>query len=99
MNAKLEIRDEEILLLGLCRLSFDVEITIMLRALAETVTDWQYFSSLANKHGVAALVYHNLEKLDFIKFIPKDSADLLHNSLMVNISRNARNAEADCFRT
>ncbi len=94
MNGKLDIRDEEILLLGLCRLSFDVELTIMLRALAETVTDWKYFSSLANRHGVAALVYHNLEKLDFIKFIPKDSSDILHNALLVNISRNARNAEA-----
>jgi hypothetical protein len=94
MNGKLEIRDEEILLLGLCRLSFDVELTIMLKALAETVTDWQYFSSLANKHGVAALVYYNLEKLDFIKCIPKDPADLLHNALLVNISRNARNGEA-----
>jgi hypothetical protein len=94
MNNKLTIRDEEILLLGLCRLSFDVEITVMLRALAETATDWPYFSSLANKHGVAALVYHNLEKLDFLQYIPRDSVDLLRNALMMNISRNVRNAEA-----
>jgi hypothetical protein len=93
MNNKLDIRDEEIFLLGLCRLSFDAELKVMLRALAETVTDWPYFSSLANKHGVAALVYHNLEKLDFLQYLPKDSADLLRNSLMVNISRNARYAE------
>jgi hypothetical protein len=94
MNSTMDIRDEEILLLGLCRLSFDVELTVMLRALVETATDWPYFSSLANKHGVAALIYHNLEKLGFLQNIPEDAADLLRNSLMVNISRNVRNAEA-----
>lgn len=94
MNNKLNITDEEILLLGLCRLSFDVEITVMLRALAETATEWQYFATLANKHGVSALVYHNLEKLDFLQYVPKDIADGLRNSLMVNISRNTRNSEA-----
>jgi len=92
MNNKLDIRDEEIFLLGLCRFSFDAELRVMLRALAETLADWQYFSSLANKHGVAALIYHNLEKLDFLQYLPKDSIDLLRNSLMVNISRNARYA-------
>lgn len=94
MNNKLYIRDEEILLLGLCRLSFDVEITVMLRALAETTADWQYLSTLANKHGVSALVYHNLEKLDFLQYVPKAIADSLHNSLMVNITRNTSHIEA-----
>jgi len=94
MNSKLNIRDEEILLLGLCRLSFDVEITVMLRALAETATDWQYFSILANKHGVSALIYHNLEKLDFLQYVPKVIVDGFRNSLMVNLSRNTCNSEA-----
>jgi hypothetical protein len=94
MNSNLDIRDEEILLLGLCRLSFDVELTVMLMALAETTKDWPYFSSLANKHGVAALVYHNLEKLGFLQYVPKDSADYLRNSLLINLSRNAQNTEA-----
>ncbi|MCX6332987.1 MAG: nucleotidyltransferase family protein [Bacteroidia bacterium] len=94
MNSTLDIRDEEILLLGLCRLSFDIELTVMLRALAETATDWSYFSSLANKHGVAALVYHNLEKLGFLQYVPKEQAGILHNSLLITVSRNARNAEA-----
>lgn len=94
MSDKLDIRDEEILLLGLCRLSFGVEITVMLRALAETIADWTYFAGLANRHGVAAMVYHNLEKLDFLQYVPEDPAGILRNALMVSISRNAHHIRA-----
>lgn len=94
MKNDLNIRDEEILLLGLCRMSFDVEITVMLQALTETITDWNYFYSLAKAHGVAALVYHNLEKLNFLQFIPKEVTDSLQTSLMASLSRNIRNTEA-----
>ena len=71
MKNDLNIRDEEILLLGLCRLSFDAELTVMLKALTEQTKDWNYFSSLANIHGVSALVYNNLERLDFLSLIRK----------------------------
>jgi hypothetical protein len=94
MNSRLNIRDEEILLLGLCRLSFDVEQIVMLRALAETSADWTYFTSLANKHGVAALVYHNLEKLDFLRYLTKESSEILRNSFMVNICRNVQHIDS-----
>jgi len=93
MNDKLNIRDEEILLLGLCRLDFGVELKIMLQALAEAVTDWKYFGSLANSHGVAALVYNNIEKLGFFHLIPPETVDFLKNSLLLSMSRNARNIE------
>jgi hypothetical protein len=94
MKNDLNIRDEEILLLGLCRLSFGVELKVMLTALAETVTDWDYFFSVANAHGVAALVYHNLEKLGFLHLVPDKVAGNLRNAMMVSLSRNAGNAEA-----
>lgn len=94
MKSDLDIRDEEILLMGLCRLSFNVELKVMLQALAETVTDWDYFAALANAHGVAALVYHNLEKLKFLQYIPAGVSDLLRNALMTSLTRNTRNTEA-----
>lgn len=93
MNNKLNIRNEEILLLGLCRLDFGVELKVMLQALTEEITDWQYFTSLANSHGVAALVYNNLEKLEFLRFIPGETVDFLRNALLMSLSRNARNTE------
>jgi hypothetical protein len=93
MKNDLNIRDEEILLLGLCRLTFDAELKIMLCALAETISDWNYFSSLANRHGVGALTYHNLEKLGFLKYVPEEPQNILRNTLMLSISRNARNSE------
>jgi hypothetical protein len=94
MKSYLNIRDEEILLLGLCRLSFGVELKVMLAALAETITDWNYFFLVANAHGVAALAYSNLEKLGFLHLAPDKVAQSLRNAIMVNLSRNARNTEA-----
>jgi hypothetical protein len=94
MKNNLNIRDEEILLLGLCRLSFNIELKVMLMALAEGVADWAYFSSLANTHGVAALVYHNLEKLNFLHLIPGETKEFLKKSLMMSLSRNAHNTES-----
>ena len=94
MKSDLNIRDEEILLLGLCRLSFGVELKVMLTALAETVTDWDYFFTMANTHGVAALVYNNLEKLGFLDLVPDEVTGKLRNAMMVTISRNAGNAES-----
>ena len=94
MKNDLNIRDEEILLLGLCRFNFGIELKVMLKALVETVTDWNYFCSLANAHGVPALIFHNLEKLGYLELIPPEVANNLKAALMLNISRNAKNTEA-----
>jgi hypothetical protein len=94
MNKNLNIRDEEILLLGLCRLDFNVELKVMLMALAENLTDWSYFVSLADAHGVAALVYNNLEKLKFLQYLPKDGVEHLHNALLMSLSRNTHFTES-----
>jgi hypothetical protein len=94
MKSNINIRDEEILLLGLCHLSFNTELKVMLQALAEEALDWNYFASLANAHGVAALVYNNLENLNFLQFIPQEITELLRNALMASLSRNARNIDA-----
>ena len=100
MRSDLNISDEEILLPGLCRLSFDTELTVMLKALAETTADWKYFAELAGNHGVAALVYSNLEKLDLLQYIPPDIAESLRSALMMNLARNASFTEtmADVLR-
>ena len=66
MKNELDIRNEEILLLGLCRLSFSKAQTGKIRELVKSVSDWEYFASLANEHGIAALVFHNLENLGFL---------------------------------
>jgi hypothetical protein len=91
MRVRADIMNEEILLLGLCRMEFGPELRVMLRALAEEVKDWEYFATLANSHGVAALVYNNLEKLDFLTLVPAEPAAFLRNALFMSLSRNARN--------
>ncbi|MGD0341473.1 MAG: nucleotidyltransferase family protein [Bacteroidales bacterium] len=94
MKNDLNIRDEEILLMGLCRLSFGVELKVMLTALAETVTDWNYFFTRANAHGVAALIYHNVEKLGFLYLMPGEITGKFRNAMMMSLSRNAANIES-----
>ena len=89
MINELEIRNEEILLLGLCRLSFTKELERKISDLAKGVSDWEYFASLANEHGVIALAYHNLEKLGLRPLLPGKIAEKLSSALMVSLSRNA----------
>ena len=89
MDDELKIRDEEILLLGLCRLQFSEELVQKLKYLVSQVSDWDYFSRLANEHGIAALTSHNMEKLGFIKYMDEKAAQMLNNARMLNISRNA----------
>jgi hypothetical protein len=92
MNNMLEIRNEEILLIGLCRLTFSNALTVKLKELAESISDWDYFAALANDHGVVALVYHNLEKLYLLPLVPEKIAATLNNALLLSLSRNAFHA-------
>lgn len=93
MNPLIDIRDEEALLLGLCRLEFGEAYVKKISTLFSTITDWNYFGSLANSHGVAALVYHNFEKLKLLQFIPEGSVAFLRNAMMKNLGRNEFNGE------
>jgi hypothetical protein len=89
MKNELEIRNEEILLMGLCRLSFSKEQSAKILDLGKTVSDWGYFTALANEHGISALVFHNLEYLGLLPLLPAEAVSLLRNSLMLSVSRNA----------
>jgi len=94
MNSDLSIRDEEYLLLELCRLEFSNEHLSRIRALKSVITDWNYFRNLANVHGVAALVWHNLEKHQLVSGIPEEIVSYLRGTLMISLSRNTFNTES-----
>jgi hypothetical protein len=93
MKNEIDIRNEEILLLGLCRLSFTKEQSYRLGELVKAVADWDYFGFLANEHGVAALIYHNLEELGFLNSLPGNVVTALKNSLMLSLGRNTFHEE------
>ena len=65
----------------------------MLRALAEGIVDWKHFITMVSEHGVAALVYHNLEKLDLLQLLPEGEKSFLKKCLLKSLSRNTRNAK------
>ncbi len=90
---KTDISAEELLLLRLCRLSFSEEQEKKIRELTGTVTDWKYFTFLASEHGIAALVYSNLEKKDLLPEVDKDTVNALRESLMKSLTRNAFHTE------
>jgi len=94
MKNELNIGDEEKLLLALCRLEFTDENLNKIRSLTSVVRDWKYFRSLANSHGVAALVWYNLEKHNLLSGIPEEVVTYLKSALMISLSRNAFNTEA-----
>ena len=88
MRGLSEIRKEELLLLKLCRLTFRVELVNEINELVRLVSDWKYFSALANEHGVVALVYSNLTKAGNLSLIPSEIETDLKNKYMVSLGRN-----------
>lgn len=89
MRDDYDIRDEEILLLGLCRLRFGDDLVLRLKHIAGKITDWDYFSTLANDHGIAALAGHNLESLSFTGYKNEKALSMLKNARMISVGRNA----------
>lgn len=94
MTGREHIKDEENLLVCLCRLEFSVDQLKELETSLAKIRDWNNFKNLVNKHGVSALVYHNLEKHDLLKGIPDPMVNYLRNSLMISLSRNTFNTES-----
>jgi hypothetical protein len=89
MKDEPEIRNEEMLLLELCRLTFSNAQTAKIKELVTSVTDWDYFATLANEHGVVALVFNNMEKSGLLSAVPEKIAAILNNGLMLSLSRNS----------
>jgi hypothetical protein len=94
MKSEARIRDEEYLLLELCRLEFSDAKINRIRSLISAITDWNYFRNLANEHGVSALVWNNLEKYHLSSGIPEGIAFSLKCTLMQSLSRNTFNTES-----
>lgn len=89
MSAELDIKDDEIFLLGLCRSSFSAQQTSKLKEIAAKVSDWDRFATLANEHGVSALVYDNLLNIGFLPLLTPAAASFLQKARLLNINRNA----------
>lgn len=94
MKNSVKIRSEEDLLLLLCRLEFSDENLEKIKSLIADVGDWNYFKNLANLHGVAALVWHNLEKHCLLSGIPDEVITYLKSTLLISLSRNTFITEA-----
>jgi len=83
-----EIRDENKLLIQLCRLEFSFEQSEKVRSAVLSVKDWKYFTEQANAHGVGALVYYNLEKPGLLKYLPSEASVFLRDVMILSLARN-----------
>jgi hypothetical protein len=93
MNSESDIKNEEKLLLALCRLTFTVAQKEKISELTQSVTDWEYFVQIANSHGLAALSGYNLDSLNLTGRIPDEITSILKNSRLKILSRNTFLAE------
>jgi hypothetical protein len=90
MIRDINISDEQKLLIDLCRMEFSNEQAGRIKDVISLIKDWQYFADHANKHGVGALVYNNLDKLGFLEYLPKSDYGFLRNVMMMSLARNTR---------
>jgi hypothetical protein len=88
MNHEIDIRNEEKLLLALCRLTFSDAQKEKISELIQSVTDWEYFAQIANDHGLAALSGYNLGSLTTTSIIPVEITTILKNAHLKSLSRN-----------
>lgn len=94
MNSGISERKEDLLLLSLCRLKFSEAQIAAIRALIPEINDWDYFGTLANEHGVSALVWHNLEKFHLQAGIGKEVCFFLRSAYLKSLSRNTFHTES-----
>ncbi len=79
---------EEILLLSLCRLEFDSMQIAAAGEYVRQVTDWTYFTRLANEHGIIALAAYNIKKCGLQEELPQDAITVLENGYIKSLTRN-----------
>jgi hypothetical protein len=90
LNSLDQLRNEEQLLLKLCRLEFTDKQKAKIGELMETVYDWQYFVRLSNAHGVIALCWHNIIATGNLMLIPKEQLETFHQAYLKSLTRDIK---------
>ena len=89
-NSFSHLSSEEQLLLSMARLKFSGAQREQIRRLAERITDWDYFVSLANAHGLIALYHNNISITGIIGIVPAKVADTFRSAYLRSLSQNTR---------
>ena len=79
---------EEELLLNLCRLSFNDEQKSRIKGLVKRISGWDHFIWLANEHGIVSIIFHNLEQLGLLSYIPESANSTLKGLYLKSLARN-----------
>jgi Uncharacterised nucleotidyltransferase len=86
MNLSPELR----LLLACARANLTTEeVERIAQELAHPDLDWNYLTAAACAHGVAPLIYHNLQRSCVTRVLPPGATETLRNSYYGNAARNS----------
>ncbi|MCA1746244.1 MAG: nucleotidyltransferase family protein [Bacteroidales bacterium] len=76
------------LLTALCRTSPSAEQVREIAQIIPTVENWHTFTRLANEHGISAMVWHNLERMQLTGSLPEKEQTILKQSFLTSLTRN-----------
>lgn len=76
------------LLIALCRISRSAEQVREIAQIIPTVKEWQTFTRMAGEHGISAMVWHNLERLQLTGSMPEKEQTILKQSFLTSLTRN-----------
>jgi Uncharacterised nucleotidyltransferase len=86
----MELSPERRLLLACAKASLSgEEIQRIAQELSHPDLDWNYLTAAACAHGVAPLIYHNLQRSRVTRVLPLGATETLRNSYYGNAARNS----------
>lgn len=80
---------EEQLLVSLCRLDFPEDQLGEIKQIIKEIRDWDYFTRMANSHGIIALIANNIQENNLEQHIPGPVLENLKNGRLQSLLRNA----------
>jgi hypothetical protein len=76
------------LLILLCRNTPSPEQVREIAQVTTTVEEWNTFTRLAGEHGISALVWHNLERMQLTGSLPEQEQTVLRQAFLTSLTRN-----------
>ena len=86
----MELSPERRLLLACARANCPAEeLQRIAQELSHPDLDWNYIAAAACAHGVAPLIYYNLQRSGATRLLPPRATETLRNSYYGNAARNS----------
>jgi hypothetical protein len=85
----MELSPERRLLLACAKASLSGELPLIAQELSHPDLDWNYLTAAASAHGIAPLIYHNLQRSGATSLLAQRAMETLRSSYYGNAARNS----------